>query len=140
MGKGLAKEFRKLSKEAFQAYKLKCEAGEIQPGRLFEFELPAGRRILHFPTKRHWRAKSKLEDIRAGLDTLRREYAERGITGLAMPALGCGLGGLSWEQEVEPLVQEFLGDLPIEVEVYLGKGTADRDRVLGQGRLGFEPS
>ncbi len=138
MGKGLAKEFRKLSKPAFEAYKEKCEAGGIQPGSpFFLFDLANGRRILHFPTKRHWRAKSKLEDIRAGLELLRREYDELGITGLAMPALGCGLGGLSWEKEVGPLVEEQLGDLPIEVEVYLGKGAADRTQVMGQGSLDF---
>jgi O-acetyl-ADP-ribose deacetylase (regulator of RNase III) len=67
--------------------------------------------IINFPTKRHWRGKSRMEDIEAGLEALAREVRDRGITSVAVPPLGCGLGGLDWE-DVRPRIEHHLGDLP----------------------------
>jgi O-acetyl-ADP-ribose deacetylase (regulator of RNase III) len=68
---------------------------------------PAGdspvRYVVNFPTKRHWRDRSRLDDIEAGLDSLEVAVNAIGISSIASPALGCGLGGLAW-REVEPLI------------------------------------
>ena len=52
--------------------------------------------VLNFPTKKHWRSPSRLEDIARGLDYLREHYEAWGITSLAVPPLGCGHGQLEW--------------------------------------------
>lgn len=135
MGKGLAKEFKRLSKPAFEDYSARCERGEVKPGAVYVYCLPNGRQILHFPSKRHWRAKSKIEDIRSGLEDIRARYRALNIKSMAMPAIGCGLGGLSWESQVRPLVEELISDLPIEIEVFIGRGASRPDKVKGQETL-----
>jgi hypothetical protein len=81
-------------------------------------QLDGPRLIINFPTKAHWRSRSKLSDIKAGLRTLRTLISEQNIPSIAIPPLGCGNGGLDWT-EVRPLIVEALGDLPgVRVMVY----------------------
>lgn len=97
MGKGIALQFKQAYPGNFRAYEAACRRGEIQLGRMFVFEtglLGQPRLIIDFPTKKHWRARSKLRDIRAGLADLRRVISEYEITSIAVPPLGCGNGGL----------------------------------------------
>ena len=112
MGRGLALRFKELYPDNFRAYAAACQRGEVQPGRMFVFEtgLDYPRYILNFPTKAHWRDASRLEDIEAGLAALAEEVRVRGIRSIAIPALGCGLGGLEWS-EVRPKVKATLAGL-----------------------------
>ena len=97
MGRGIALQFKRAYPENFKAYAARCKRHEMQPGRVFVFEtgemLPA-RYIINFPTKRHWRGKSRIEDIESGLVSLKEEIRSRGIRSIAIPPLGSGLGGL----------------------------------------------
>lgn len=100
MGRGIAAQFKKAWPDNFRAYARACKVGEVEPGRMFVFEtaqLTGPRFIINFPTKRHWRAKSRIEDIDSGLASLVEEIANRGITSIALPPLGAGLGGLRWD-------------------------------------------
>lgn len=111
MGKGIALEFKKRFPNSFIAYKTACDAGELQLGRVFTYDHgPSAklRYIVNFPTKNHWRDASHLEDIRMGLESLVAELDRLSIRPIAIPALGCGLGGLDW-QDVQELVQKELG-------------------------------
>ena len=111
-GRGLALRFKQLYPENFRAYAAACKRRELRPGRMFVFETGVDypRYILNFPTKRHWRDPSRLEDIRVGLVALVEEVRGRGIRSIAVPALGCGLGGLEWE-EVHPLLETALAQV-----------------------------
>jgi O-acetyl-ADP-ribose deacetylase (regulator of RNase III) len=114
MGKGLALQFKQAYPGNFRAYQAACRNGEVGLGRMFVYEpgVPGQPRyVINFPTKGHWRANSKLGDIQTGLEDLRQVILDRGITSIAVPPLGCGNGGLSW-QDVRPLIVEALGDLP----------------------------
>jgi O-acetyl-ADP-ribose deacetylase (regulator of RNase III) len=118
MGKGIALQFKQALPENFQQYKQACDAQEVQLGRMFT--VPPGKLfnpkyIINFPTKRHWRDKSKIEDIQTGLKALVAEVQQLGITSIAIPALGCGNGGLDWLQ-VKPLIESAFVKLP-EVKV-----------------------
>jgi O-acetyl-ADP-ribose deacetylase (regulator of RNase III) len=121
MGKGLALQFKQAYPGNFRAYQSACRNGEVRLGRMFVYEPGVHgqpRYLINFPTKGHWRTKSNLPGIRAGLADLRQIVIERGITSIAVPPLGCGNGGLSWE-DVRPLIAEALGDLPgVRVLVY----------------------
>ncbi|MCY3606228.1 MAG: macro domain-containing protein [Gammaproteobacteria bacterium] len=99
MGRGIALQFKKTFPENFRAYAEACKHGQVQPGRLFIFAtgtLTNPRYIINFPTKRHWRGKSQVKDIEAGLIDLARLIPEHGIKSIAVPPLGSGLGGLEW--------------------------------------------
>ena len=88
---------------------------------MFVFEtgqLTNPRYIFNFPTKRHWRSKSRMEDIEAGLEALVVEVRRRGIHSIAIPPLGAGLGGLDWAA-VRPRIERAMLDLPeVKVVVY----------------------
>ena len=105
MGRGVALQFKRAWPENFDVYAAACRRHEVQPGRMFVFENggKAGPRyIVNFPTKRHWRDKSMIEDIEAGLSALVVEVRRRGIRSIAIPALGAGLGGLDWPRSARP--------------------------------------
>lgn len=120
MGKGIALQFKQAWPENFKAYAKACKAGEVVPGRMFVFELGGvvnPRYIINFPTKRHWRQKSRIEDVVSGLKALVVEVRSLGIRSIAVPPLGCGNGGLAWS-EVRPLIESAFADLP-DVRVLL---------------------
>ena len=110
MGRGVALQFKNEFPDNFAAYRAACARGEVQPGRMFVFEtnsLTNPKVIVNFPTKRHWRGKSRMEDIASGLNALVKEIADRKIRSIAIPPLGSGLGGLSWN-DVRPRIVEAL--------------------------------
>jgi len=121
MGAGLAAKFKAAYPENFKAYVAACDRGDVYPGRLFVFDLGRlGPRslIINFPTKRRWTGKSTLAYIETGLAALVREVKERSIPSIAIPALGCGLGGLAWS-DVRPLIERAFAGLPdVRVVVY----------------------
>jgi O-acetyl-ADP-ribose deacetylase (regulator of RNase III) len=118
MGRGIALQFKNVFPANFRAYEVACQRGEVQPGHMFVFdtgELTCPRYIINFPTKRHWRGKSRIEDIQAGLTALVTEVQARNIRSIAIPPLGSGLGGLDWAK-VRPLIERAFAALP-EVDV-----------------------
>ncbi len=120
MGKGIALQFREAYPENFRAYQDACQRQEVQPGKMFIFNtgsLLNPRYIINFPTKRHWRQRSRMEDIEAGLVALVAEVKRLDIRSLAIPALGAGLGGLNW-REVRPRIEVAMANLP-DVRVLL---------------------
>lgn len=120
MGKGIALQFKQAYPANFRAYEAACRRGEVTSGRMFTWEtgqMGSPRFIVNFPTKRHWRDGSRIGDIRDGLHDLAGFIGERGVTSVAIPPLGCGLGGLRWE-DVRPLIVAALGDLDADVVLY----------------------
>lgn len=121
MGKGLALQFKRAFPANFTAYAKACAEGRVKPGKMFITSLGDDRWIFNFPTKRHWRQPSRLDDIRAGLDDLVHAAIELGASSVAIPPLGCGNGGLDWSI-VRPLIFEKLDGLDVQVRLY-GLGT-----------------
>jgi O-acetyl-ADP-ribose deacetylase (regulator of RNase III) len=115
MGKGIALQFKATFPEMFQSYAKACREGNVAPGRMHVFDrgeksdMP--RWIINFPTKRHWREPSRLDDVVAGLKELAIEIRRLGINSIAIPSLGCGFGGLDW-REVRPLIERTFEDFP----------------------------
>ncbi len=126
MGKGLALQFKHRFPANFDIYKVACQRGEVEIGRMLVWETrsaPApldlfvppprktcARYIINFPTKKHWREPSQLEYVKTGLVALVEEIHARDIRSIAVPPLGCGNGGLAWS-DVEPLIRGELAVL-----------------------------
>jgi O-acetyl-ADP-ribose deacetylase (regulator of RNase III) len=126
MGRGVALQFKRAFPANFKAYFAACQRGEVQPGRMFVFDtggMTSPRYIINFPTKRHWRGKSRVEDIESGLAALVEVIRSRRIHSVAMPPLGSGLGGLDWNQ-VRPLIEDALSEAP-EVDVLVFEPSVD---------------
>ena len=121
MGKGLALAFKRRFPDMFQDYKDRCARGQVRLGEPYLCRRSAPPFILNFPTKDHWRSRSKLEDIVAGVGYLQRHYVEWDITSLAVPALGCGLGQLDWAT-VGPILHRLFSELTIPVALYAPVG------------------
>lgn len=113
MGRGVALHFKRAYPENYRAYAAACKRGEVEPGRMFVYDTGgrSPRLIVNFPTKRHWRGKSRIEYIEQGMHALVREIREREIHSIAIPPLGSGLGGLDWQQ-VRPLIERALAQVP----------------------------
>lgn len=118
MGKGLALSFKKRYPDMFESYKKACEKHQLTIGKLMLHQ-EADHWILLFPTKENWRNPSKLEYIEKGLMKFVSTYAEKHITSIAFPKLGCGNGELNWNL-VRPLMEKYLKPLPIDVYIYIG--------------------
>lgn len=116
MGKGLALEFKKRYPDMYDDYVKRCRAGEVNIGKPYLYRAK-DRWILNFPTKDHWRRRSTLAYIEQGLRYFVAHYQEMGILSVAFPRLGTENGGLDWEQ-VQPIMERYLGNLEIDVEVY----------------------
>ncbi len=138
MGKGLALQFKKAFPENFKAYESACRRKEINPGRMFVFE--TGRifnplYIINFPTKRHWRDRSHYADIVAGSKSLVAEAHNRNIRSIAIPPLGCGLGGLDWEKVRVIIEEAFSGAPDVLVKLFEPKGSPHaREMPVGMGK------
>lgn len=127
MGKGVALRFKTAHPANFKDYVNRCNRNEVRPGVPYVFgadpkrDKPELELILNFPTKNHWRNPSQIEWVEGGLEILAERYSEWGIKSLALPPLGCGNGGLDWA-DVWPLIERHLGELPIEIEVWVPDG------------------
>jgi O-acetyl-ADP-ribose deacetylase (regulator of RNase III) len=114
MGKGLALAFRQAYPAMYRDYRQAAQEGRLVVGRMHVWPTGAEagpRYVINFPTKRHWRSASRLADIEAGLADLVASIDRLGLRSLAVPALGCGHGGLPWS-DVEPLIRSSLGHRP----------------------------
>lgn len=109
-GKGLALAFKRHFPVGHRHYKRACDVGMLLPGKVLMYMPNPGPKVIYFPTKDHWKDLSRMELIVAGLVDLRRLLKENEIASVAIPALGCGLGGLDWK-DVRPAIEEALRDL-----------------------------
>lgn len=141
MGKGIAYQFKRAYPAMFKDYKARCDREEIALGGVTTFR-ERGKLIINFPTKRHWRAKSRLDDVEAGLLALRKLLEGGRIRSIAVPPLGCGNGGLDWSDVRAAIARELGGLDDVEIEVFepagqFGSRVAKEPRVsLGHYVLG----
>ena len=123
MGKGIALAFKQRYPRMFERYREVCEKHQLTIGKLMLVYEP-DHWIMLFPTKENWRNPSKLEYIEKGLMKFVNTYSDKNIHSIAFPRLGCGNGALSWD-EVKPLMEKYLKDLPIDIYIYLGVNPDD---------------
>ena len=118
MGKGIAREFKRIFPAMFSEYQALCEKGDLIIGSLFLYRTPH-KSVLNFPTKQHWRSPSRVEYIEQGLRTFVDSYERLGIDSIAFPQLGCGNGELDWDTQVQPLMEHYLKQLPIRIYIHV---------------------
>ncbi len=138
MGKGIALQFKLAFPENFIFYKQACNRGMVQPGKMLIFptnNIINPKYIINFPTKRHWKNKSNIEDIKTGLKSLVADVKRLGVSSIAIPPLGCGNGCLDW-QEVKPLIVSAFAELP-EVNVVLFETETTIKPVMNRARTLF---
>ena len=122
MGKGIALQFRHNYPAMFNVYENECRTGRLHIGRMHVFDngdsMKKARWIINFPTKRHWREPSRMADIESGLIDLVATIQRQKIESIAIPPLGCGLGGLEWS-DVRPRIETaFAGLADVRVLLY----------------------
>ncbi len=136
MGRGIALQFSKAFPEVLRAYEAACKRDEVQPGRVLSYDLNRFEQphyVINLPTKKHWRGKSRMEYIEAGLDALVKEVRRLGLKSVAIPPLGCGLGGLEWS-EVRPRIQRAFETVPdVHILLFQPKGAPSAE-AMAKGR------
>ena len=134
MGRGIALPFKKAYPDNFKTYEKVCKDKKLHPGMMLifptnTFENP--RYIINFPTKRHWKGNSRLDDIQSGLPGWLRRLGGW-VKSIAVPPLGCGLGGLDWKT-VRPLIEQAFEDLPeVRVDLYEPKGAPEAQEIVNR--------
>jgi O-acetyl-ADP-ribose deacetylase (regulator of RNase III) len=133
MGRGIALQFKKYFPDNFRVYEAACNRKEVVPGKMFVHEISSligPKYIINFPTKRHWRGESRMEDIESGLQDLAKLIANLHIKSIALPPLGCGLGGLDWS-EVRGRIEGALSQLSeVKVIVFEPKGAPEAAKMV----------
>lgn len=122
MGKGIAQEFKKRYSDMYKDYEKRCSLGYVKPGEPYIYKDLLDTSIINFPTKKHWRSPSKLDDVIKGLDIFIEKFREWGVESIAFPPLGCGNGGLEWSV-VGPIMYQKLKPIGIDIEIYAPYGT-----------------
>lgn len=120
MGKGIALQFKNTFPENYKAYLDAVKEKKIQTGKVqvvHVHDVKGVKYVINFPTKAHWRYPSRINWIQTGLQDLRQQILAHDIKSIAIPPLGCGNGGLNWD-EVRPIIETSLKDLPVEVMIY----------------------
>ncbi|MEU4290795.1 macro domain-containing protein [Kribbella sp. NPDC026596] len=136
MGKGIALQFKRAWPEMFREYEAACARGEVRLGHMHVWNtgsLTPPRFIVNFPTKKHWRSRSRLADVQSGLDDLVRVIGDLGLTSIALPPLGCGNGGLAWV-DVEPLIHRGLASVAdhVDIRVFAPDGAPDAKSMVNR--------
>ena len=126
MGKGIALAFKQRFPMMYSDYVARCVRSDVILGQPYLFRQTNAPWILNFPTKHHWRARSQVAEIVAGLEYLKAHYHVWELISLAVPALGCGAGQLAW-REVGPILYTHLAQLNIPVELYAPPGTPEAE-------------
>jgi O-acetyl-ADP-ribose deacetylase (regulator of RNase III) len=152
MGKGLASRAKYQFPDVYVVYQDACRAKRVTATKpclykreasldedLADLTTPldtpnAVKWFLLFATKRKWRDNSRIEDIEAGLAWFKGHFAEEGVLSLAIPALGCGLGGLDWAS-VGPIMCRYLHNIGIPVAIYLPRERAIDPKFLTHSYL-----
>jgi len=138
MGRGIALQFRRAFPENFRVYQEACKRGELRPGMVLTHKTKTLTRpyyVINFPTKTHWKGKSKLEYIEFGLRALVEEVKRLGIRTVAVPPLGCGLGGLRWS-DVRPLIEQAFEQVPdVHVLLYQPSGAPGTGEMVKDSKL-----
>ena len=136
MGKGIALQFKRAFPQMFKAYAQACKDGGVALGSMHVWhteEIRGPQLVINFPTKGHWRSRSRIEDIEAGLDDLVRVIRDERIRSIAVPPLGCGHGGLDWA-EVEPLIRVKLAEVPaVAVQLFAPDGAPAASEMTTRG-------
>lgn len=132
MGKGIALQFKQAFPDVFREYDKACKNGEVQVGKMHVVptnSLVGPKYVINFPTKKHWKEKSKMNYITEGLNDLKNVIEELEIHSIALPPLGCGNGGLDWKS-VKPLIEETFHESPVKVHVYEPAGRPKPDKMI----------
>lgn len=128
MGAGVALAFKNRYPEMFKDYKKACQEGLVRPGLMHVWKNLYGDWVINFPTKRDWREPSRYEDILDGLEDLRRYLQNLGPIKVALPALGCGHGGLDWNK-ISTMINEKLDGLDAHIFVFEPADSRNAGRV-----------
>lgn len=109
MGKGIAYQFKMRFPENNQSYIKACKSGELMVGKM-HYYVEDGITIVNFPTKNKWREPSRIEYVENGMSTLVELLPQLNVRKIAIPPLGCGNGGLLWD-EVKKVILGKIADL-----------------------------
>jgi len=119
MGCGVALAIKQRYPEIYRRYRADCKNATIMPGGVYVYRANDDKLILQFATKDHWRQLSRLVYIQDGLDALKKILQQQPPgTVVAIPALGCGHGGLDWDT-VKAMIESHLSDLDhLDIHVF----------------------
>lgn len=118
MGSGLAEQFRNRYPKNYKAYREHCfSVKTFNEYKYFAME-EKGKIIFNFASKEHYSNFSNLGYIRRSLVMLLLYLEKHKIPSIAIPPVGCGLGGLE-EKNVLHLILYYLRQVTYDLKIEL---------------------
>ncbi|ACV79076.1 macro domain-containing protein [Nakamurella multipartita] len=124
MGAGVALGARTRFPQAYREYRGWCRTGRLLPGGAHIWVPPAGADLpilVNLASQDRPGPHARLDWMTEALHAAERTLVElsdrRPGWRLALPRIGCGIGGLDWSQ-VCPVLDAFAGRVPFTVEVW----------------------
>jgi len=123
MGKGVAKSIVARYPEVFPPYKRACQNYTFRPGKIQTIKCHDDRIIINCATQvsiaRHkGEVVADKQNISMCLSKIFKTLRKWGEPTLAIPKIGSGLGGLSWDRDITPILNEIssaYGDIDVIV-------------------------
>jgi O-acetyl-ADP-ribose deacetylase (regulator of RNase III) len=137
MGAGIATGFRDRYPEMFAEYRRRCQAEprQFNLGDAFLWKEDGKPWVFNLGTQEGiWRARASYEAIEAALTSMRGQADREGVTSVALPRVGAGHGGLSWNK-VRAVIDKVFADWPGTLYVYEEYSPEEEPADQGQRRL-----
>lgn len=113
MGAGIAKPFKEKFPLMYDQYALMCKRGMLNPGDYMPFYVGNGRWVYNIASQRKPGADARVRALVNGTVGALVHARQWGVKEIALPRIGCGIGGLDYDSEVRPALERisysFLG-------------------------------
>lgn len=116
MGAGIAIGFKHNWPDMYAEYKDLCKTGRLSPGSVFTYFAP-DRTIYNIASQDKPGKNARLSWLESGLFCALGRAAEDNVNTIAMPRIGCGIGGLDWV-DVRDIVEHYAENQPVDIEVW----------------------
>lgn len=124
MGSGIAVLFKEKFPEMHEDYVEQCYEQLLELGSVFSwFEPTNGLHVFNIATQINPGADASLAAVEVGLINAVREAEYNGLSSFAIPQIGCGIGGLIWDDEsagqttVKQIVEKVAATTDVKIVV-----------------------
>ena len=114
MGAGIAVEFKRRFPAMYHEYRRRCRHGSFRLGDIFVWDQEPDLVVYNLATQPVPRPSGTLQAIDTSIRAALADAEWRGLSGLAVPRIGAGLGGLEWP-DVAAVLRQAGDDSTVEL-------------------------
>lgn len=119
MGAGIAIRFKTKYPAMFLEYRRRCRVSPrlFNLGDAFLWVEEGAPFVFNLGTQEYIGANATYPAVGKSLTSMRSQLFANSLTSVAIPKIGCGIGGLNWER-VKGLIEDVFRDTTLDIYVY----------------------